>query len=172
MESVETHFSHIIEVSSKEGEFVEVCKIEDLICYGKKRVVVNKRDITLFRVNKEIFALDSVCYHLGGPLEDGDIEDLGGRNCIVCPWHKYKIDLMTGEGMYTDIKGQIVSKGKRQRNHEVKLINGFIYVKVDSLDQLTKEKLPSDVYAYKELYKVKRGPKIGPIHSKIEQIKH
>ena len=32
----------------------------------------------------------------GGPLLQGDIEDFAGHACLVCPWHRYKIELNTG----------------------------------------------------------------------------
>jgi nitrite reductase/ring-hydroxylating ferredoxin subunit len=42
-------------------------------------------------------AFDSICYHAGGPLGIGDIEEIGeGIKCIKCPWHAYLIDLETG----------------------------------------------------------------------------
>jgi nitrite reductase/ring-hydroxylating ferredoxin subunit len=51
-------------------------------------------------------AIDSRCYHHGGPLEDGDIEEMGGRNCISCPWHTYRITVdgaRSGECLYESI---------------------------------------------------------------------
>jgi nitrite reductase/ring-hydroxylating ferredoxin subunit len=27
------------------------------------------------------------CSHLAGPLQDGEVEDVGGHACLVCPWH-------------------------------------------------------------------------------------
>ncbi len=45
------------------GEFIKICSIHDLLPGGRKRLPVDRRDITLFRLrNGEIFAIDSVCY--------------------------------------------------------------------------------------------------------------
>ncbi len=41
--------------------------------------------------------IDRFCYHLGEALDTGEIEDLAGRVCVVCPWHEKRIDLRTGE---------------------------------------------------------------------------
>ena len=58
----------------------------------------------------------------------GDIEDVGGRACLSCPWHLYKVTLDTGEKLYGgtrfDEDGKLVpdgvkSAGIRQRTHEV-----------------------------------------------------
>ena len=63
-----------------------------------------KRFVSLIRgMNGKLYCLDSTCYHMGGPLATGDIEDLGnddGGPCIVCPWHKYKVRLDTGERLF------------------------------------------------------------------------
>ena len=50
--------------------------------------------------------------------------------CIVCPWHNYKIDVATGEGVYVGLdpialregrkEGSVRSKGVKQRVHEVR----------------------------------------------------
>ena len=32
----------------------------------------------------------------GGPLEQGDIEELGDQLYIVCPWHSFDFNLNTG----------------------------------------------------------------------------
>uniref|UniRef100_A0ABI7WS20 Soluble Rieske-type ferredoxin domain-containing protein n=1 Tax=Felis catus TaxID=9685 RepID=A0ABI7WS20_FELCA len=86
----------------------------------------------------------------GGPLHLGEIEEFDGRPCIVCPWHKYKITLATGEGLYQSInprdpsaKPEWCSKGVKQRIHTVTVDNGNIYV------TLSKEpfKCDSDFYA-------------------------
>lgn len=49
-------------------------------------------------------------------------QEFDGRACIVCPWHKYKITLETGEGLYQSVdpkdpsaKPMWCSKGIKQR---------------------------------------------------------
>jgi len=41
----------------------------------------------------------SIVFVLGGPLHEGDIEELPSRNgyCIKCPWHSWKFDISTGQ---------------------------------------------------------------------------
>ena len=40
--------------------------------------------ISVFRVNNALYALDSICYHAGGPLAEGDIEDIDGNQQFTC----------------------------------------------------------------------------------------
>ena len=39
-----------------------------------------------------------ICMILGGPLYEGEIEDITGTGqpCVICPWHKFCFDLKTG----------------------------------------------------------------------------
>lgn len=39
--------------------------------------------VLLYRTAGTVYALDSTCSHMGGPLEEGTISD----GCITCPWH-------------------------------------------------------------------------------------
>lgn len=63
------------------------------------------------------------------------LQDIDGQACIVCPWHKFKITLETGEGLYEGINPlepsptpQWQSKGVKQRIHKVTIDNGNVYV--------------------------------------------
>ncbi|MGD6978109.1 MULTISPECIES: Rieske (2Fe-2S) protein [Citricoccus] len=51
---------------------------------GAHRVVqAGPVSVLLVRDAEGITALDSVCSHMGGPLEEGTIAD----GCVTCPWH-------------------------------------------------------------------------------------
>ena len=38
-----------------------------------------------------------ICAHLSGPLYEGDVQDVRGHACLVCPWHGSAFDLDSGE---------------------------------------------------------------------------
>jgi len=48
-----------------------------------RKVDAGKVSVLLYRSGAGILALDSVCSHMGGPLEEGTIAD----GCVTCPWH-------------------------------------------------------------------------------------
>ena len=82
-----------------------------------------------------VAALDEFCYHHGGPLSGGDVEDLpGGRCAVVCPWHRYRIDVRSGECLYIGIDPATGtqtwrSKGVKQRPHAVRVeSDGSVWV--------------------------------------------
>lgn len=78
-----------------------------------------------------------MCSDHGGPLANGDIEEMGGKVTVKCPWHAYHIAIETGEGLYMgmdmalDANGRsqpsppkVKSKGVKQRTHFVEIHNG------------------------------------------------
>ncbi|XP_048833837.1 Rieske domain-containing protein-like [Brienomyrus brachyistius] len=110
-------------------------KREDLMKVKRVTKFINGRDVLVLYHNGTFHAMDTRCYHSGGPLQNGDIEEFSGKLCIVCPWHKYKITLLEGEGLYQAVdpsqkvlKPKWASKGIKQRVHLVKEVNGDVFV--------------------------------------------
>ena len=53
---------------------------------------VRGRMVTILRHKGVVVCMDRVCSHFGGPLgNEGDIEEMGSRSCIKCPWHGYMV---------------------------------------------------------------------------------
>lgn len=57
------------------------------------RVDVDGKAIVIALVSGKVYAMDSVCSHEGGPLEDGRIQGY----CLVCPWHQGIFDIRTAK---------------------------------------------------------------------------
>ena len=116
-------------------------------------VRVNGRYVSVIKYLDALHCIDSVCFHAGGPLALGDIEELEGRPCLVCPWHFYHVSLRDGEKWYQAAQpgedgklhaGQWKSVGQRQRVHQVEQRADGIYVKLN-----VEGALASDEYACK-----------------------
>ncbi len=45
---------------------------------------------------KNISKISKFGQNIGGPLEQGDIEELADQLYIVCPWHSFDFSLNTG----------------------------------------------------------------------------
>ena len=59
------------------------------------------RYVTVLKHEGKLHCLDSVCFHAGGPLALGDVEELpSGEPCLRCPWHYYYVALGSGEKFY------------------------------------------------------------------------
>lgn len=120
---------------------------------GRLHARVNGRYISVIQHDGELHCLDSVCFHAGGPLALGDIEELEGKPCLVCPWHFYHISLRDGEKWYQAAQpgedgklraGQWKSVGQRQRVHKVEERSDGVYVQLN-----LEGALASDEYACK-----------------------
>ncbi|AIF84256.1 flavodoxin reductase family protein [Candidatus Nitrososphaera evergladensis SR1] len=57
------------------------------------RVDVGGKAIVLVMVSGKVYAMDAVCSHEGGPLEDGTIEEYS----LICPWHQGIFDIRTAK---------------------------------------------------------------------------
>lgn len=113
---------------------------------------LNGRYISVIQYKEELHCLDSICFHSGGPLALGDIEDVGGQPCLKCPWHFYHVSLEDGEKWYqeADIQpdgtlkaGSWKSVGARQRRHDVEMRDDGVYVKLNLEGDIA-----SDRYAF------------------------
>lgn len=72
--------------------WTDVLADADLAAGGHRRVQAGSVSVLLVRDGNRIEALDSVCSHMGGPLEEGTID--GG--CVTCPWHGSTFRLADG----------------------------------------------------------------------------
>jgi nitrite reductase (NADH) small subunit len=60
---------------------------------GARRLVHDGHAYAVFEVDGETVVTDEACPHNGGPLSEGRVRD----GAVVCPWHWYRFDLLTGE---------------------------------------------------------------------------
>lgn len=147
--------------------FVKVCELDELRRHGDRvHVLLGDRHVSLINHGGEVYCLDSLCYHAGGPLGIGDIEDVGGRACLSCPWHLYKVTLESGEKLYGSTRldeatGKLIpdgikSAGVRQRTHEVEKRSDGWYVRL----RLDGPNVESDKYACNDVPGIAKGRKV------------
>jgi len=113
---------------------------------ARQLVEVDGRHLALMRHRGHLHAVDATCYHMGGPLLLGDIEDVKGVGpCLTCPWHHYQISLRSGARVYHDIQRQCKTMPHRQRIHSVSERHNRVLVRL-SADSTPFE---SDRYAFR-----------------------
>lgn len=71
------------------SEYATSVKEKDLQESKPVRIDVKNKPIVLTKVSGKVYAMDAVCSHEGGPLEDGNVE---GYN-LTCPWHYAVFDI-------------------------------------------------------------------------------
>lgn len=95
---------------------------------------VDGREIAIFNVHGEYFALLNFCVHQGGPLCEGsvagilDVEEGSWElkydradEVVACPWHGWEFDITTGE--------HVAETDYKVPSYEVAEKDGKIYVK-------------------------------------------
>src|SRR5215207_1564141 len=76
-------------IVSNMSELSLAVKERDLQENKPVRIDVKNKPIVLTKVSSKVYAMDAVCSHEGGPLEDGNVE---GYN-LTCPWHYAVFDI-------------------------------------------------------------------------------
>ncbi len=86
-----------------------VASVVDIKPGEKKLVTVKGREVGVFNVGGEFFALANRCPHAGGPMCDGQISSLVAPGkvgeykltrkdeFVRCPWHGWEFDIRTGQ---------------------------------------------------------------------------
>jgi nitrite reductase (NADH) small subunit len=101
----------------------------DAVGPGEKIIVEYRgREVGIYNVDGELFALRNRCPHHGGPLCRGTFgrttlpsapqEMVLGGQVAMCPWHHFEFDLTTGECL-TDSK-------MRVKPYKVTVVDGKI----------------------------------------------
>jgi len=75
------------------SELVKVAKMSDLRPGMRKIIDFEEVTVALFNVNGQVYCIEDVCTHDGGPLADGEIDGL----TIACPRHGALFDLRDGQ---------------------------------------------------------------------------
>ena len=73
-------------------DFVAVLPERDLGESVPQRIDVRGVSVVVIRRAGRIYALAESCAHLGGPLSEGSVDDVG----IRCPWHRSRFALEDG----------------------------------------------------------------------------
>ena len=72
-----------------------VANVSEIAPGATRRVVVDSLEVLLCNVDGKIYAIEDVCTHDGGPLDQGELE--GDR--VVCPRHGATFDVRTGDAL-------------------------------------------------------------------------
>lgn len=77
------------------GDWIEVCRTDDLAPGEHTVVETGGTFIAVFNVEGEFFALEDICTHDGGELTGGTVQD--GE--VICPRHGARFCIRTGEAL-------------------------------------------------------------------------
>lgn len=106
---------------------------EDLLEEGQRVIrEISGREVAVFNIDDEYYAIGNYCPHMGGPCAEGvvmgffsrdDSDNLTyteERKVVSCPWHGWEFDIATGE--------ELAYSKKRLLTYDVAVEGGSIYV--------------------------------------------
>lgn len=74
-------------------QHVKVAEASELPPGTMKVVEVGEDQVLLVNAEGEIYACDNVCTHAGGPLAEGELNDVE----VECPWHGSVFNVTSGQ---------------------------------------------------------------------------
>src|SRR5438132_307554 len=75
------------------ADFQPVAAVSSLIDGQGVTVFAGNRNVALFKIDGEIFALDGACPHKGAPLGHGWCE----AGVVACPMHGWRFEIRSGD---------------------------------------------------------------------------
>ena len=75
------------------GDFRTVAKASEIGAGEMKLVDVDGEKVVVANVEGGFFAFGNSCTHVGGPLEEGDLDG----ETVICPWHASVFNITSGE---------------------------------------------------------------------------
>ncbi|MGA8535435.1 MAG: non-heme iron oxygenase ferredoxin subunit [Candidatus Tumulicola sp.] len=72
-----------------------VAKLSQIAPGTTRRVVVAGQEILLCNAGGHLYAVEDVCTHDGGPLDQGELQG----ESVVCPRHGATFDVRTGDAL-------------------------------------------------------------------------
>ena len=99
------------------ADFVKAATTTELEPGQARLVEVKSKQIALFNVDGQFFALDSTCTHRSGPLNEGEVSG----NEVTCPWHGAKFDVRTGEVMGPPAQRAVARYGVRVTGTDIEV---------------------------------------------------
>jgi len=99
--------------------WIKVAKVTDVPTNTGLAVEAEGQALALYKVEDQVYAIDGICPHAGGPMAEGSL-----NGCLVmCPWHGWEFNVKTGD---CDFNPDIKTK-----TYPVKLEGEDIYINLE-----------------------------------------
>lgn len=79
-------------MNNDELQFHLVARADEIAPGSGQTIEVNGKQLALFNVAGQFYAIGNMCPHRGAALSDGFLSG----NKVFCPWHCFDFDLQTG----------------------------------------------------------------------------
>jgi nitrite reductase/ring-hydroxylating ferredoxin subunit len=103
-------------------DFIKVASVDDLEDGELMPVEVDGEPVCLAKVDGEICAFTDDCTHIGGPLNEGELDG----EVLTCPWHGAQFNVRTGKVLRGPARQDI-------QTYAVRIDNNDIFVSIPDL---------------------------------------
>lgn len=103
-------------------DFIKVARADDLEDGELMAVEVDGEPVCLAKVHGEICAFTDDCTHIGGPLNEGELDG----EVLTCPWHGAQFNVRTGQVLRGPARQDI-------QTYPVRIDNDDIFVSIPDL---------------------------------------
>lgn len=100
-----------------ESNWARAAALADLVPEEPVAIVIDGREVAVYRVADAVFATDNRCTHGDARLTEGFQMD----HCIECPLHQGQFDIRTGEALCAPVTEPI-------RTYPVRIDGGDVWV--------------------------------------------
>lgn len=92
-----------------------IVSVDDLIEDDVIGVVIEGKDLAIYRIDGEVYVTDNICTHGLARLSDGFVED--GQ--IECPLHQGKFCIKTGKALCAPLEVDVQTYPTKVENDQV-----------------------------------------------------
>ncbi len=96
-------------------DFVKVAELDDLDDGELMAVEADGEPVCLAKVDGTVYAFTGTCTHIGGPLDEGELEGV----VLTCPWHGAQYDVRTGKVLRGPARQDIQTYAVRVEAHSI-----------------------------------------------------
>ncbi len=99
------------------AEFVKVAQVDDVQPGEMTVIELDGHLICLANVAGRFCAVEDDCTHVGGPLDEGELEG----EVLTCPWHLAQFNIRTGHVLRGPARTDLPTYQVRVEGHDVLL---------------------------------------------------
>ncbi|MGK5523180.1 Rieske 2Fe-2S domain-containing protein [Micromonospora sp. URMC 107] len=96
--------------------------VADMSALPERQLITREVDdvsVILYRHGDEVTVMLERCPHQSGPLGEGEVQEIDGHDCVVCPWHGSAFRLNGGEVVHGP-------SGNDQQVLPTRVVNGVL----------------------------------------------
>jgi nitrite reductase (NADH) small subunit len=79
-------------MTGSEANSIDIGELSEFPPGKVREIIAAGQVLAVARINDQLFAIDGLCPHQGGPLGQGKLDG----EVVICPWHQFAFDMKTG----------------------------------------------------------------------------